>query len=407
MSTDAAYKNLTAAIAADRFPTSVIAQAQVLRDALISPARITLLGLPGVGKTGVLNLLAGARVVPDLTPLGTIRVEHGPHDRTEITLADGSTAALDGLPDPARLNGNQPMLTRIQTPLPALTKINLMELNLGDDPVGQSRAINWAAKQTDIAIWCTNIFSEAEEALWLTTPDRMRDHGILLQTKMDQMSGNRAEAVAALHDIAGSEFAYALGVSVFEANAAAAHGGIDKQMMRASGGMKLISTILSEIETGRQNMVDQADVLLRMHPEKTPAKVPEKTIAPVQVAVEPAPEASPQRDAADKKMPDTVVIAFDQAVQRLSQVGHELGGQDAPDTDTILDASIAALDWLCDHLDQADLPDTPAVARAQAMTQDADDLVQLMRIEGTQTGRTDAILALLQLKRELQTTLAA
>ncbi len=410
MAMDATYENLSAALAAGRFPDSVVPQAQTLCDTLTAPARITLLGMPGTGKTGVLNLLAGARVVPDPLELGTIRVEYGAGEETEITMASGESAKMDGLPNPASLEGIQPVLTRITAPLPALGKISLLEVGLGNDPTGQARAIKWAAKQTDIAIWCTTGFSDAEDALWQTTPDRMRDHGIMLYTKIDQLGDARIATMNDLHHVAGAEFAYALGVSVQEANAASANGSVDKEMMRSSGGMKLISTILKEIETGRQNLVDQADVLLRMHPETVVTAKPQP--APV-VKADPEPQPAPKADAApvrveeDSSTPEAVVIAFDAAVQRLSGVGTDLSATQDPDTDSVLDASMAVLNWLGEHLEDSDLPDIPVVSHAQAMTQDAEDLVQLMRMEGTQTGRDDAIIALLQLKRGFQTALAA
>lgn len=399
MSAEAAYDNLSAALAADRFPNSVVAQAKNLCAQLIAPARVTLLGAPGVGKTGVLNLLAGTRVVPDQLALGTIRLERGDTETTEITLANGEVKRMDGLPNSARLFEQQPVLTRITAPLPSLGKISLLEVALGKDPTGRARAMQWAAKQTDIAIWCTTGFSKAEEALWLTTPDRMRDHGIFLHTKLDLLGSQRAATLNTLHEVAGAEFAYALGVSVDEASAAASNGAIDKDMMRASGGMKLISTLLREIEAGRQNLVDQADVLLRMHPAIAP---PAPTQAPLKAARKPA--AAP---VAVEAAPETVVVAFDAAVKRLSDVGTTLKADQDPDTDTVLDTGLETLSWLSEHLEDADLPELAVVSHVRAMTQDAEDLVQLMRMEGTQTGRTDAVLALLQIKRGLQMALAA
>ena len=415
---------LSAALAAGRFPTSVASRAQDLLDRLNAPARITLFGMPQVGKTGVLNLLAGGAVAPDNFELGTVRVEYGPNNKTHFTFADGKTLAMDAAPDPVVLAKSSPMLTHIHAPLPALQKITLLEISLKGDANAQARAIKWADKQTDIAIWCINEFSPQEMALWQTTPDRLRDHGILLHTRADLLGERRSSAVSRLWDAAGDEFAYALDVSVREANNAAAQGTVDKAMMRASGGMKLISTILKEIETARQNMIDQADVLLRMHPEVDVKALASQDVAqeikqtaPKEVAVEttqapksapaPEPEAAPEPKASQPAPSDTVVVTFQAAADRLAKVGLELQENDAPDTDAILDASAHALEWLGQHLEEADLPDEPRVKIALSMAQDAEDLVQLLRIEGSDSGTTGAILALLQLKRGFQAALAA
>ena len=119
---------MSAALAAGRFPTSVASRAQDLLDRLNAPARITLFGMPQVGKTGVLNLLAGGAVAPDNFELGTVRVEYGPNNKTHFTFADGKTLAMDAAPDPVVLAKSSPMLTHIHAPLPALQKLSLIHI---------------------------------------------------------------------------------------------------------------------------------------------------------------------------------------------------------------------------------------------------------------------------------------
>ena len=392
--------NLSAALAEGRFPDAVSEQAEKLCKKLAAPTRITLFGMPLMGKTGVLNLLAGSIVVPEGVDLGTIQVEHGPTDKTIVTLQDGQTLEMPGLPDPEKLGQLVPALTRIQSPLPALAKISLMELGQSTQTNGQARAISWAAKQTDIGIWCTESFLDLELSQWLTTPERLRDHSLLLLTRADLLGKAREQALSVLRDKAGNDFALTLGVSVLEVQAAVATGSVDKDKMRASGGMKLISTLLRMIENGRQHMLDEAEVLMRTHLDIKRAK-PQLPEQPAQAA--PGIQDLPDPDARSEQ----VVTAFRSAADRLAEVGSSLSGVTDPEPRTVLDASAEALSWLGTHFEEADLPDIPVVLRARAMTQDAEDLVQLMQIEKADEDCTDAILALSQLKRGFQAAIAA
>ena len=62
--------------------------AERLIERLERPARIALLGLPGSGKSSILNLLVGAVVVPEMLRLPTIVVQYGETARTGKELAD-------------------------------------------------------------------------------------------------------------------------------------------------------------------------------------------------------------------------------------------------------------------------------------------------------------------------------
>lgn len=412
---------LAAALAARHLPTDVRDRAERLHAQLDTPTRISLLGLPRIGKTGVLNLLAGAPVVPEGCDLGTVQVVHGPTEQTTLTLPDGDTATLDGLPSADKVAGLYPVLTRIEAPLPALTRISLLELGQTPDHEGQRRAVKWAIKQTDVMIWCTETFGPVENGLWQLMPDRLRDHSILLRTRTDEVGRRHEDICTALRDHVGNDFAYVLAVSTLRAREAGAAGSVDKDKMRASGGTKLISTLLHEIEAGRQYVVDQADILLRQHPAPEPTAsspdpepinepvvqdVVEQTHAPEQPAPEPAADDTTQDTQAE---PDNIVAfdAFRTIIDRLQDVGRTLAADETVGPRAILDASAETLNWLGEHLEDADLPDTSVVERLRDMTQDADDLVQLMRIEHDDNVDTDAVLILLQLKRGFQAALAA
>jgi hypothetical protein len=104
--------------------------AERLIERLERPARIALLGLPGSGKSSILNLLVGAVVVPEMLRLPTIVVQYGETARMMCTLTDGSTKILPGsnLADVLPL---APALVTLEMDLAALKVISLLEVSAG------------------------------------------------------------------------------------------------------------------------------------------------------------------------------------------------------------------------------------------------------------------------------------
>ncbi len=445
---------LAGAVASGQFPAKVQKQAESLLARLQRPTRVSVLGLPGSGKSEILNLLAGAQIVPWGVELGTIKLSHGAQNRTKLILPDGTDITFDDLPNEANVVPHLPVMTEIEAPLPALSKISLMEIGKAPDVESQRKAMVWAARHTDIAIWCTQRdFDREEQTLWTLLSEDLRDHAILLRTRSETLAEDRASVRVELQCRVGSDFEHVICISAKEAEAAKAGDTIDKDMLRASGGMKLISTLLQDIERGRQNLIDHAELMMAQHgleglapptpvarPVTAPLEEPaqaedpssaEPTIAENDAATEtdPAPEAEPQteeppvantpeedptEDAAeptpeveDASLHEATVIAFDEAAARLRQVGSDLVTDDAPDQRKILNASVEVLTWLDEHLSNDDLPDHPELERFRVMTQDANDLVQLLKLEDSEDASLDAVSVLLQLNRGFLAAVAA
>jgi hypothetical protein len=255
---------LAAAVQSLKLPTQVMGQAAQLLSRLQSKTRVTLMGLPKSGKSGVFNLLAGADILPDGFD-ATVQLVHGDAPQAEVTLPDGTALKLDGAPDLENIGAMAPVFVKLHMDLPSLKKISLLEVAPGSDRAEQQRAVAWAVKQTDIGIWCTDGFTAAEQALWSHVPDTLKDHAILLRTRADTLGDQRATALDDLRNALEDDFAFFLAISMLEANAAKADGSLDKAAFKASGATGLISTILRQIERGRQTAVDQADILLLKH----------------------------------------------------------------------------------------------------------------------------------------------
>ena len=276
---------LAEAIAAKSIPAAMMDRAKAILEQLDKPLKVSVMGMPWSGKSGVVNLLAGENVLPDVLRGATVEFTYGEMPRASITRRDGSTTEQIGLPDMYKIGMESPAFVAIELPLPALRKITLLELAMPTEQAHQARALRWAAKRTDIAIWCTEHFPENEQSLWETVPLEMKDHAILLRTKIDTLGEDRAAALDKVSDIASDDFAFVLAFSAREALAAQEFDGeIDKELLRASGGMSLISTVLRQINRGQQNALDQAEFILLKADVS-----PKPNAAPIEFVRRPAP----------------------------------------------------------------------------------------------------------------------
>ncbi len=442
---------LAAAVAARKFPGDALGFASKLLTRLEAPTRVTLMGPPKSGKTSIFNLLAGQQIIPEGLA-STVQLVHGESEKVTVTLRDGSTLEFEGPPDMQRVGSLTPVFVKIEMDLPALKKISLLEVATVHDRVEQIRAMKWAMKQTDIAIWCSDEYNAAEQALWANVPDGLKDHAILVRAKADVLGHKRDAMIKYLTREAGSDFAYFLAVSGHEAAQARAGQSVDKAQLKASGAMALISTILRQIEQGRQYAVDQAEILLHKHkdakplaneaPEPVPVEAKKAEPKPEPAAMEPElvaepepqpepkaveqatepqpaeePEPTPEPVAAQEEAAEEEKVApkaeplnseereaFQTAVTRLQDMGGELEGKDGKE---VIKASIKTLDWLNEYLYEDRWPDTENFEVFRDMSQGASDLMQLLKIEGGDNSALDAITAMLQLKRGFQAKLAA
>lgn len=243
--------------------------AERLIERLERPARVALLGLPGSGKSSILNLLVGSVVVPETLRLPTIIVQHGDVARMICTLTDGTTTSLPGH-DLAEVLPLAPALVTLEMDLPALKVISLLEVSAGPMEVEQKRAATWASKRSDIVIWCSTSYLPKEQSVWESLPDSVKDNSFMFLTKVDLL-GSRDSATA-MHDRvelrAGEEFRQILSISAKQARAAMPPGGpVNRDLFRDSGASGVIAAIKTRVQSGRRADMDTAELLLARHVE--------------------------------------------------------------------------------------------------------------------------------------------
>ncbi len=425
---------LSRALASKLLPEDDHVMAEKLRKRLAVPVRVSIMGLPGSGKSRVMELLVGQKLVPEGVELPVLRLVHSEDNITRVTLANGATEELPGL-DAAAAAERMPAMVEMRADLPALKRITPMEVSIGRLRRDQERAVTWASNRSDVAIWCTGDFTAAEQAAWNLMPDLLKDQGILLRTRIDTV-GSRATTMDRLQRLGGREFDQVLAIDTLSALAAREGDTLDREAFRESGGKTLIATVLKMVERFRQAYIDQADLLLAHHPEAANAPLPEPEPEPEDAAPEAEAQADTAEDAAPEKAaaetdadpseadtpadtPDIPPVlfpeaepapspatraAFEAAVARLAAAGAELIASDAPlDNDAIMARSVREVTWLGEHLEEAE-GDDALLGQARDAATDATDMVQLMQIEHAPAD--EAVALMIQLKRNLQRGLA-
>ncbi|SFJ89095.1 hypothetical protein [Jannaschia pohangensis] len=404
---------LARALSEGALPQDARATAQKILTRLETPVRVTLMGPPGSGKSRVLALLAGADIVPDGVRLPTLELVQGTTvtPRARITLPDGTVKILEEA-TPEIISAFNPVFVEQKMDLPALGKISLLEVVTGPSDEELTRAALWAAKRTDVAIWCTRRYRAPERTIWNAMPEVLKDHAVLLVTHAEEFgdADARAAALEPLEEAVGEDFIAILPIDTPEALAARGEdGNVDRDRFRASGGQALISTVLREVKTGRQSMLDQAEILLRRNgidPARQPHMASEPTMVPTPLPPIANPAVSKAARPADSlpaelRPSEATRAAFEAAIARLSKTGAELVAETDMVPAAIMKRSVREMQWLSDHLDDVEAPGDPVLISLRDSAMEATDMLQLMQMEKTDSSAVEAISLMIQLRRSL------
>ncbi|MEM6940261.1 MAG: hypothetical protein AAF943_04665 [Pseudomonadota bacterium] len=257
--------DLALALESGQLSDALVKQGKSILKRASEPVRLTVFGAPGTGKSTVMNLLLGADAIPEGVRLPTLSLRYGDTPSAKCVLPDGAQEIMETVDfyDIAKL---KPVFVEVALPLAALRKLSMMEVVAGDDLEEQSRAVNWATRRTDIALWCTVTCDKLDERLWASLPPKIQDHAFLLLSKADALGAagrlatlkESADMMAAPHFRAVVPLATKVAISARRPD-----GSVDKALMRSSGGVALISAILKEVDVCKRAATEAVDVFLR------------------------------------------------------------------------------------------------------------------------------------------------
>jgi hypothetical protein len=407
---DPIASRLQDALARGVLPPETRQRGQQLVAQLTKPPRIAVIGFPGSGKTGLVNMLLADRLMPDLPGIPVSELCHGETPRLRLELADGSSHEVAGYADQMAL---PPDTIRSVQHLPdsRLHDWSFLEINLSGDSADQRELLGWAAKRTDIAIWCSQRFDHRERALWSNVPDHLKDHSFLVLTKADQLflKGELATQIAALQPVVAEEFLSLYPVATMQAIASRrSEAGGDKALWGSSGGKALFQGIRQQVEQARLADLDHASLLLDRCKIATPAPLRSAGTAAtdsgrkLDIAREPlrAPPVQPALAKANTDERDAV----DKALGLLHDAASELlNGSDYPNaaaTDRILDRCGDIAESLVAFLSESGNR-SDGLDQCREDAAEGEEMLMLLRLERGENAAADALTVLLQLKKEM------
>lgn len=404
---------LLGALDSNALPSAAQDHAKHLLNRLSQPVRVSVLGMPKSGKSELVNMFVGDRLVPKDAQLPTTEFTWGDTEAMIVTSADGTTEHFDRV-DLEVVSGTNAAFLRVELPVPILQQIRLLEVVTEGSAQELASAIDWAVRRTDIALWCSQDFDKIEQTVWSCVPDSLKDHAFLALTKADVLSAQKqlSARVASLETIVSEEFHSLFAVATLQAVRAQAGKDVDQAMLQASGGGALMSEVLRHADHGRRADFDSAHMFLARYkikdapkpaaskeitqPESKPASAPAK-------AVEPAKSAPASAPIKNTKLFAESVHFLKRRGEGLAQTVSELG---AGNVNAVVLQCVNAVEHLVDTFSQ----DESGCEAADAFIDDlseAADMMVLMQAEAGDAPAADAVTLLLQLRRDMEMQLAA
>ncbi|MCU0907298.1 MAG: hypothetical protein MUF73_07595 [Rhodobacteraceae bacterium] len=388
---------------------AIAARAERMRVALQRPVRVTVLGLPGSGKSDVVNLLAGRRVLSGVPDLPTAEITDrisgdttaGSVPVTEVTLADGRQLALPGLPNAATA-ALAPVFLRVVVPgAPGLARFQPLEVVSDGSPGDMAAAVRWAMPRTDIALWCTARLTDADRAAWDAAPDAVKDHAVLVLT------GAQGPVPAGRPIRSGLPDGFRAAWPIWRARLRQALDDGDADGLTASGAAALTAALTGIAEAARSADAEVAQVFLsRVEPPALRSASPQDAPA----SVSDAPAAAPAHGAAPPRVGSWVPEQAIAAQRLLRDRTAALHGAAASALDSgpqevaavagdVLATCAGIAEELAQVLTTDDLDDAAEALRPlRDAVDEVVDLVVLMGIEGGPDRAADAAALLAQLR---------
>lgn len=378
-----------------------------LLDHLKKPVQVAIVGLPGSGKSTLIQMMFPQVSVTALAGVPVVEIAHGPKARTSFELEDGQYLRRGGIPGPQDVPAGA-VRARIELPNDDLLRQNYVEVSLSSGIGHQVSMVNWVAQWADVVIWCSEEFEAAEQKLWSAVPEEIKDHAFLVLTMADRqmMRGLLKERIAALGPLVEEEFLGLYPVATIQAITARTAGTqLNVPLWRSSGGKELFDGVMRQVDNGRTADMDQAQMLLNRFAPQLDSSL-RKTYA----------DAANAGDLPSETSPDQVVpeIAgdqvFDKALSLLQAQANDivagLGASTGPKPNDVLQRCVATANQLVE-LFQASGGTDAFTRTVQSDTQEGAEMMLLFQLEKDEDAAVDAVTLLLQLKKEIGEKTAA
>ncbi|MEJ6391882.1 hypothetical protein V8J82_01360 [Gymnodinialimonas sp. 2305UL16-5] len=383
---------LEALLTVPSLPASEYASGARLLDALQNPARVSILSPYPEDGLWLLQCMLLHEVLPaeaDVIP--TLELSYRATPRLRATLEDGSKVTRAGWPSMALMDEG-PIYMDLEVPIEALETMSVLLVPLGTDAFEQRAALNWAAKRSEVAIWCAPFFTGADAQMWLNAPERLSYHAFAVLTGGGPGDGLPREV--------GFD-------GVFRTDP---HDPAESQWQIS----RLMTQLLNDISEAQRHDIDAAELFLHRFAHLLPDDA-----APTDPAPQPDAELTTDdlfADLADDTRspappPPELVDAISEPMLFLRRRARALielldwePGEDWPHM--VLSHCVETTEGLRDRAVR--WPDTTAAARRlMRRVEDACDTAVLLQIEAGEDQARDAAQLLTQIREEFEDALVA
>ncbi|WP_294227722.1 hypothetical protein [uncultured Shimia sp.] len=361
---------------------------------LSQAVRVVVLGRPGSGKTSLINMMLGQEVLHAHGAVDVVEVAHGAVAQVTALWPDGTSQTFAGHGLDGQDCGGAQRLT-YEAPIDSLKTLSFCEVSQPSDRTRQQALLEIALQQGQVFVWCSEAFDQAEQAIWQSVPDAIKDHSFLALTKVDRqiMKGDLGAQMATLEDTASEEFLGLHPVATLHALKARAGGDAQEALWLASGGQELVAAVEAQVRKGRAADLDQARVLLAQLGEVVGASTPASEQTPTN-----------QSSLSSTSTADTQAALLDQLQTHLQSAAQEmlsdLDDGKIPNSEGLLTRCASTVRQLTSLL-TADDGQEPDAAGLLEDAQDGEETLMLLQVEQSPSAAEDAVILLLQLRKEI------
>ncbi len=238
----------------------------------------------------------------------------------------------------------------------------------------------------DIALWCTQEFTQQEAEVWTSAPEHLKDHSFLVLTKADVLAQEQTlqSRIAAMSAVANQEFHGLFPTTTRVAMSELERTGSITDKSLAASGVKALATAVSKLAAeGRQADLDAALLFLNRQG--------------IDLAEQPVSHPAPAAET-----PDTYG-------QALNLLRCKMAALDLPETDDT-DAAVQSVLTHCEMVSEELVELISGAASNEADftlwcedVYSAADKITLIGLEDTMGAAADAVGILAQITRELET----
>ncbi len=397
-------------LASGEIPTKASQQGARLLERMKSPVRVAILGLPGSGKTQLLNLLSGRRVFPEGADLPSLELSWAKAANTFVTFEDQSILTHDGIAL-EKLNEAGSVFAKLEMDLPFLKNVSLLDLLMNGTLEDQEDVIDWAVEHADIILWCSQKFSTQEHMLWSRVPEVMKDHSFFVLTKADELSsqGVLSARISELQDTVAEEFLSLVPVATLQGvDALGVDGATDEAALIGSGGKALTTAINRQVEMGNRAASDSVLLFLNRYSSEQPLESQSTLSVQVEFSAKSTKQGENVTEAVSNSEPEfnPTPDALNYLRSRATELEGFLPARNPENLSEILEHCAKTTDHLVEIVTAKGTGDVNVVNLQDDMMEAA-DVVLLMQMEAGEGPAADAVTLLLQLQRELEAKIAA